>query len=146
MLTVLFDGDPHQYGGLVAKFSSFLHRSQEGRAMGNITDCPFFVDSKVTPGIQIADMAAGVVRIYQENALFRAVPPGDAFLSAIRRYYQVLEEKALVLTDASGNERSGFYLMPERAHYFYAVDETTGFQLEVEAEEAQTPEKPENQA
>lgn len=146
MLTVLFDGEARQYGGVVAKFSSFLHRSQEGRAMNNITDCPFFVDSSVTPGIQIADMAAGVIRIYRENALFRGVPPGDSFLSAIRRYYQILREKTVELTNASGIKRSGFYLMPERAHYFYGVEETAGFQGEVEAEEAQTPEKPESQA
>ena len=51
MATILIDGDGSQYGGLPRRFESFLHRSTEGRALSRITDAPFFVDSKITPGI-----------------------------------------------------------------------------------------------
>ena len=117
MLTCLFDGQGYQCGGLVLKFNSFLYRSNEGRAMTTITDAPFFVDSRITAGIQIADMAAGCIRIYEANNLFRGVPRGDSFLSAIRRYYHILENKTIDQQDIGGFLRNGFYRMPERDHY-----------------------------
>ena len=81
MITILFDGDCQACGGLALKFNSFLYRSTEGRSMSTITDAPFFVDSRVTCGIQIADMAASVIRLYQENRLYQETPTGDAFVS-----------------------------------------------------------------
>ncbi|MCH7800238.1 MAG: DUF3800 domain-containing protein [Chloroflexi bacterium] len=42
----------------------------------HLADNPFFVDSRLTPGIQVADMVAGVIRIYQENELNRHIPQG----------------------------------------------------------------------
>jgi len=117
MATILFDGDGHQYGGLSTKFNSFLHRSAEGRSLQTITDAPFFVDSKITAGIQIADMGSGVVRLYQENELFRTRLMKDAFLSAIGRYYQIIEEKTRDQSSEDGFPRKGLYLMPERDHY-----------------------------
>ena len=118
MATILFDGDgKSQYGGLAVKFSNYLHRSVEGRSYSRITDSPFFVDSKITAGIQIADMAAGVVRLYEENGLFHGALGGDSFLNAIRRYYNVVESKTLDHVSPSGYPRHGFYRMPEREHY-----------------------------
>ena len=118
MATILFDGDgKSQYGGLAVKFSNYLHRSVEGRSYSRITDSPFFVDSKITAGFQIADMAAGVVRIYEENGLFRGPVAGDSFLSAVRRYYGVVEGKTVNHMSPSGFPRHGFYRMPEREHY-----------------------------
>lgn len=117
MVTILFDGDCDAYGGLSRKFNSFLYRSNEGRSMVTVTDAPFFVDSKITSGIQIADMAAGTIRLYEENRLFQGVPTGDSFLSAIKRYYTVLEEKTKDQETTDGYPRPGFYRMPERDHY-----------------------------
>jgi hypothetical protein len=76
MATLLFDGDgPTLYRGtLPRKFDSFLHRSVEGRSFDAICDSPYFVDSRLTQGIQIADMAASVCRIYQENNLHMGLP------------------------------------------------------------------------
>lgn len=117
MITILFDGDCQVCGGFALKFNSFLYRSTEGRSMSTITDAPFFVDSRVTSGIQIADMAAGVIRLYQEGRLYQETPAGDAFLSAIRRYYNVLVEKTKNQESPEGYQRPGFYFMPERDHY-----------------------------
>ena len=79
MATLLFDGDgPSLLGGtLPKKFEAFLYRSTEGRSFTNISDAPYFVDSRLTQGIQIADMAAYVCRIYQENKLYEGLPTGD---------------------------------------------------------------------
>lgn len=117
MVTVLFDGDCRQHDNLSLKFSAFLYRSSEGRSMTRITDTPFFVDSRVTAGIQIADMAASVIRIYEEQRLFQGVPIGDSFLYAINRYYGILEERTKNQTSSEGYPRAGFYRMPERDHY-----------------------------
>ena len=85
MATLLFDGEAGQFGGLSFKFSAFLYRSDEGRASTNITDTPFFGDSKSSAGIQIADMIASVIRQYEEAELYRMTPSGDRFLLAVRR-------------------------------------------------------------
>ena len=114
--TILFDGDGSHYGGLPGRFDSFLFRSAEGRSLTSIADAPYYVDSRNTVGIQIADMFAGVVRVYEEHALFRGPPPGDAFLSAVRRYYRVLESLSEDMTTEQGR-LAGMYRMPERAHY-----------------------------
>jgi hypothetical protein len=123
MITILFDGDCQSQGGLSLKFNAFLHRSNEGRSMNTVTDAPFFVDSRVTGGIQIADMAAGAIRLYEENKLFQGVPAGDSFLSAIRRYYSILEEKSKDQVSLEGYPRPGFYRMPERDHYIITPNE-----------------------
>jgi len=123
MVTILFDGDCEAYSGLSLKFNAFLHRSNEGRAMISVTDAPFFVDSRVTCGIQIADMAAGTIRLFEENKLFQGVPAGDSFLSAIRRYYSILEEKTRDQVSPEGYPRPGFYRMPQRDHYIEITSE-----------------------
>ena len=64
-----FDGQPNLYGGLSGRFSSYLFRSSEGQSSDLITDTPAFVDSASSIGIQIADMCAYVVRIYQPLVL-----------------------------------------------------------------------------
>lgn len=117
MVTVLFDGDIQSCKDLPLKFSSFLYRSMEGQAMSQITDSPYFVDSRITAGIQIADMAAGVVRIFEENSLFNSTPVGNSFLSAIKRYHIMLKEKTQDVTSVEGYVRPGFYRMPETDHY-----------------------------
>ncbi len=119
MATLLFDGDgPTLFGGtLPDKFESFLYRSMEGQSFRTICEAPFFVDSKLTQGIQVADMVASVCRIYQENELNRGLPVGDRFLSAINRYYEIIRGKAIDLISREGYSRPGIYFMPERDHY-----------------------------
>ena len=75
LANVLFDGSSGQLKGLSQRFSSYLFRSAEGRGNVHIADTPSFVDSKSSVGIQIADMCAYVVRVYQQNLLFRETPP-----------------------------------------------------------------------
>jgi hypothetical protein len=142
MVTILFDGDC-RFGGLSLKFNSFLYRSDEGQLMRTITDAPFFVDSRITDGIQIADMAASAIRIYEENGLRLGVPTGDSFLSAIKRYYTVLQEKTKDLQTPQGEKRPGFYLMPERAHYGIIITKEPASEAMNKDDRDQ---KPENQA
>ncbi len=144
MITVLFDGDCQSYGGLSLKFNSFLYRSNEGRSMNTVTEAPFFVDSRVTCGIQIADMAAGTIRLYEENKLYQGIPTGDSFLSAIRRYYLILEEKSKDQETAEGYPRPGFYRMPEKDYYIVMPSESSPLAAEQPSQDKGA-EKPENQ-
>ena len=112
MATLLFDGGAGQLGGLSFKFGGFLYRSEEGRASTNITDTPFFGDSKASAGVQIADMIASVIRQYEEAELYRKTPAGDSFLLAIRRYYRIVEQKTVDQTSHDGYPRPGLYRMP----------------------------------
>ena len=115
--TILFDGDASLGGNMVPRFESFLFRSTEGRSLTRITDSPYFVDSRITIGIQIADMFAGVVRLWEENALYRGLPAGDPFLSAIRRYYGIVEELSKDTAHEDHGLLPGIYHMPQHAHF-----------------------------
>ena len=114
--TILFDGDGQALGGLARRFESFLFRSNEGRSLTAIADAPYFVDSRITAGIQIADLMASVVRQFEENELFRGPPTGDPYLSAISRYYRIIESLTKDFETEEG-PLYGIYRMPERAHY-----------------------------
>lgn len=117
MAVILVDGDGSQYGGLATKFEAFLHRSREGWGLHRVMDAPFFVDSAITTGIQIADMAAGVIRLYEENQLFRGVPVGDPFLSAVDRYYRICQDKTRDQVTPEGWKCHGFHRVSEAKHY-----------------------------
>lgn len=93
----------------VAEYNNILRR---------IVDTPLFVDSCVTPGIQIADLAASVVRQYEQNGLGNKIVEGDDYLSAINRYYHVV--KGMTRDDLRDDfQRSlyGFYKVPEAQLY-----------------------------
>ena len=109
-----FDGQPNLYGGLSGRFSSYLFRSSEGQSSDLITDTPAFVDSASSVGIQIADMCAYVVRIYQENRLFSETPPsGDSYLYAIRRWYGAIQNRTREFRGPNSEPRPGLYLMAQ---------------------------------
>ena len=116
MATILFDGNGENFGGLSLRFNSFLYRSPQGQLYTKVTDAPFFVDSKITAGIQIADMVASVIRQYQQHELYRQMPVGDEFLLAIRRYYRIIEQKTMDQLSPEGEERLGLHRL-SREHY-----------------------------
>ena len=123
-LSVVFiDGDGSQYGGLSAKIEQYLHRHGEGRALGKIVDSPYFVDSRYTAGIQLADLVAGAVRQYHEADLDGRSSP-NAYLSAIARYYRIIREKAKDVTDPHSDvDWHGLHRMSERMHYHTSEEE-----------------------
>ena len=117
--TLLYDGQAQggPYGNLFAKFTNYLYRSSEGRALSAITDAPYFLDSRTTLGVQLADICAGVVRLYAEGNLQQGVPPGDALLSAISRFYAVVASKSADQTSSDGSLRRGIYRITEQMLY-----------------------------
>jgi len=54
-----FDGIDHRTNQKIAiSFSNFMYRHHRGQASKNILPTPFFCDSEVSPGIQMADVIA----------------------------------------------------------------------------------------
>lgn len=62
--TILFDGTNRS---LARAYAQYLYRSSAGQQLIAITDAPYFVDSAITPGIQIADVVAYMIRVYEER-------------------------------------------------------------------------------
>ena len=110
---ILFDGRGTRFRKTGAAFSSYLFRSAEGQASVHIADAPAFVDSATSSGIQIADMCAYVIRVYQENRLFETPPPpGDEYLHAIRRWYRIIQRLTRDWPLSNGQVRYGFHRLP----------------------------------
>ena len=130
LATVMFDGNSDQSSYLSERFSNWMFRSNWGRSLTRLVESPFFVDSKVTPGIQIADMVAGVIRKYQEYRLYDSVPGNSPFLSAISSYYDIVRRKSIDLPLMSRPEvLYGMYFMPENIHYRGQPSEPSGLNL-----------------
>jgi len=85
--------DPGSTRIFAASFNSFMSKSNAGRAMQHIVPSPLFVDSALTPGIQIADRFAYVLRLHEENQLQRQGIIGDAYLATIKRYARIVWSK-----------------------------------------------------
>lgn len=118
LAAIMFDGDGSHFGGLAIRFSNWLYRSDGGQSLTHLAESPFFVDSKVTPGIQVADMVASVIRQYEERELFNGIPAGDSYSSAIGRYYRIVREKTVDLESPQGDLTwYGFNRMPKRDHF-----------------------------
>ncbi len=110
---MLFDGRGPRFGKTSNIFANFLYRSNEGQASVHIADAPAFVDSATSAGIQIADMCAYVIRVYQEQKLFEIRPPsGDEYLHAIRRWYRAIQGLTRDFPTSSGQIRYGLQRLP----------------------------------
>ena len=91
----VFDGqDPSSNRSFSECFTGYMVKTEGGRALKHIVPSPLFVDSSLTPGIQIADACAYVIRVnYEENLYERDV--GDPYLSAIKRYAAIVRERTI---------------------------------------------------
>ena len=110
---VLFDGRGDQFKDLSRRFSGYLFRSNEGRASTHIADTPAFVDSATSAGIQIADMCAYAMRVYEENQL-HATPPSqdDEYQRAVRSWYRYIESQTRNLPSTDGVTLYGLHRLP----------------------------------
>lgn len=107
---------------LSTAFTNFLFRHPRGREFVKIHEVPFFVSSQIVPGLQIADMMAGCIRLYEQRRLYETTRIINPFDSAIRRFYRVLEGKKEDLIDEEGNTIWAFYSMSERALLAESID------------------------
>ena len=113
---ILFDGRGRRFHKISRYFYNYLYRTAEGQACIHISDTPEFVDSKTSTGIQIADMCAYMIRVYQENWLFLEQPShGNEYLHAIGRWYRIIERLTRNLSTSSGANLPGLYRLPAGA-------------------------------
>jgi hypothetical protein len=95
--TVVFDDmDPGSNAAFSSTFGAWMARTPAGRSMNRIVPTPLFVDSALTPGIQIADWFAYVIRLNYEYELWK-IPPrtllGNEYLTTIARYARIVRSK-----------------------------------------------------
>ena len=115
---LIYDGQGMNIQGrnLSACISNYIFRvaSPKGH-MEHVLDTAFFVDSKVTPGIQIADLAAGALRLSEQH---RLAGQEGAFESAIRRYASVVVNSTRSdLANDDGRPLNGIQYLREDWHY-----------------------------
>ena len=115
---LVYDGQGMNIQGrnLSACISNYIFRvAMPDRQMEHVLDTAFFVDSRVTPGIQVADMAAGALRLRAQHDL-----DGDdgEFASAIRRCASAVAKSTRSdLTSDKGVQLDGIMRLREGWHY-----------------------------
>lgn len=109
---LVFDGqDQRADAALSSSLNNFVFRSDAGKALSHIVDTPFFVSSAIVTGIQLADLAAAVVRRYYELDGQNG-RSDEVFAAAIRRYYGVIQEKTHEFDNDFGTTDYGIYKAP----------------------------------
>jgi len=95
MAIILYDGEGRGAikGSLGVAINAFLIRTQVGIAMTRLVSTPFFVNSAITPGIQLADLVAGTLRIYEERDSSPKLQKSPVLSSALSRYRRIILSK-----------------------------------------------------
>lgn len=102
-------------------FYGFLYKSEWGRSLDFILELPLFVDSATTPGIQVADVVAGVVRHFEEIH-YAGATRDPRFAEWIDSLYPLIEGKTCNFTKSDGRVDYGFYRMPTRFFQHRSID------------------------
>ncbi|MBI3911810.1 MAG: DUF3800 domain-containing protein [Armatimonadetes bacterium] len=117
---------------LSVQIGNYLYRSSAGQQLTQLVETPLFVSSHITPGIQLADLFAGCVRLYHEiNEEGRTAEP--AFHRSVDRLYAVIRRLIPDRQFADEVQRGVFYLSAARLEELCArasvvdrhADETT---------------------
>lgn len=108
---VVFDSrDDGEDRKVVNHMKNWLFRSQEGQAMTSLVQTAFFVSSKVEEGIQLADLVAGIIRMYHES-----LGPLE-FREWLNELYSKISSRTMEL-EIFDKSWPGIYEMPERVFY-----------------------------
>ncbi len=115
---ILFDGEGTSgiKGGLGPGISAYLFRSSDGQKLTRIITTPFFVDSKITLGVQVADMIAGCIRLSEERDENDKMNSSPHFKSAILRFRKIINEKTNNF-ETDWTTLYGLNYIPERELY-----------------------------
>lgn len=108
----IFDGqDPASNQKFADCFTGFMTKSAAGRGMQHIVPNPLFVDSYLTPGIQIADVCAYVLRICYERNLFADLSVFEPYLAKIKRFGTTIRGKTIDYPKDDGGSWRGITTM-----------------------------------
>lgn len=115
---LIYDGQGMNIQGrnLSACISNYIFRvAMPNGQMEHILDTAFFVDSNVTPGIQVADLAAGALRLGEQHRLGGL---DGAFVSAVRRFTSMVARSTRSdLVHDDGTPLHGIMRLREGWHY-----------------------------
>lgn len=79
---------------LAFAFNNYLYRSSGASALNSILPVPIFADSETTTGLQLADIAAGIIRQYYSQGLHLSEPELDLpYQAQMRKYFLAIKEK-----------------------------------------------------
>lgn len=84
--------DPGSARNFAASLDNYMERGG-GQKLKRIVPSALFSDSEFTPGIQVADRFAYVVRINEEKALYQQQVVSDPYMSTIKRYAALVRTK-----------------------------------------------------
>ena len=111
--TLIFDNvNPLDDKKIALGITNFLFKSQLGKQFSKILEMPLFVNSSITPAIQVADFFAGIIRHYNNsitNPNIRLVDPFEIWIKCLYDKI-VLKTENLVQRNTSFVEY-GFYDM-----------------------------------
>jgi hypothetical protein len=97
MATIVFDEDDRRSDQRLARaFAAFMYRSPEGHRSQRIVETCLFGNSRIIPGLQVADFCASVLRQAEQLGV-RTVSQWTVdkpYPAAIRRLYQIVEDKS----------------------------------------------------
>jgi hypothetical protein len=112
MALIIFDEQDRQEDKKISMaFTNFLYQSSEGKSFEKILEVPLFVNSESIPGVQLADIMAGIVRHYFEKNLDEVEASND-FEKWIKQLYSVVYSKTENLREyTTGFTTYGFYSM-----------------------------------
>ena len=91
--------------------TNFLYKSVFGQTFKNILEMPLFVNSSITPGIQFADITAGIIRHYFERDLDQR-QPSSQYEEWINGLFQSVKSRSEDLIEPFRNYREyGIFTM-----------------------------------
>lgn len=106
MALVIFDEqDRSEDKKISVAFNNFLYQAALGKSFKKILEVPLFANSEITPGVQLADLMAGIVRHYYEKELYQKKPEGEfekwlcELFSIVRRKTEDLKETSTGFTE-----------------------------------------------
>ncbi len=120
---IVYDNDANNKDkNLALAFNNYLFRHELGKQCTNIVESPFFVRSSITPGIQIADFVAGVIRHYFENVIASRDETeikykNAEYVSHIEKFFKIVQRKKKDYPQGISN-LYGFFHMP-LSHFIY---------------------------
>lgn len=94
--------------------NNYLYKHEAGKNL-NILEMPLFVKSVITPGVQIADLMAGIVRHYYEKNLNQKEPE-NIFEEWIKELFSMVSDKCFDYQNERGTTNYGIFLMHKNSY------------------------------
>ena len=103
--TLVFDNvSPHDDEIIALGIANFLFKSKLGKQFNKILEMPLFVNSSITPAIQVADFFAGIIRHYNNSI----VNPNIRLVDPFEIWIKGLYDKILLKTEDLAQQNTDF--------------------------------------